>query len=30
MWKDPYSTRPLELKPGDKVGFMVVAVVGDE
>ena len=26
---DPYNTRPMDLKSGDKLCYIVVAVVGD-
>jgi hypothetical protein len=28
MFKNPYSAQPTELEEGDKLGFVVVAVVG--
>ena len=29
MFKNPYSVKPNELQPGDRLAFVVVAVVGD-
>jgi len=28
MWKSAYNTKPTDLKPGDQLGSVIVAVIG--